>query len=126
MNFSEPSLTLAYINCQIIYTNLYFGRPFQLLFIEDLAIKYNSEQLREFFENSVRDFMESTKLEDSPVFLDEQIFKQKFHSYVQQRYDKTLYEKYTYFMLSVFEDTHKKRNKTLIQVERGLLGLIGS
>lgn len=53
------------------------------------------------------DFKEITNVESCPVFLDEKLFKDKFQQYVKQRYDKTLYEKYTYFMLSVFEDTHK-------------------
>ena len=60
------------------------------------------------------DFKEITNVESSPVFLDEKLFKDKFQQYVKQRYDKTLYEKYTYFMLSVFEDTHKSWNKTLL------------
>jgi hypothetical protein len=42
MNYSKPNMTTAYINCQIIYTNLFFGKPFNLLFLEDLVLKFSS------------------------------------------------------------------------------------
>ena len=53
----------------------------------------------------MKDYIEILKNDDTPIILDDDLFLLKFKNYVKLRFDKTLYEKYTYFKLSVFEDT---------------------
>lgn len=116
MNFCDLNLSLAYSASLIYKSKIFLGKPLNLLFIEDLALKLDLELLKNIFLKSCHTFNKELYESQDVVHYDREFFQEIFHTHVEKEFGVILYQKYLYYMGSVLENTKERKGQTILQL----------